>query len=157
MRIKWRVVRRRMGQRVGVLQMFAKEFPQHDLQTPTWRVGDYDGPAVATFKSSSQKARAASRSKPIQDQIVETEAFISRAQKRLSVLEEERVREQELLDKAWIRQERLQRDLEIERKEQPCALPDVSALVHRLEAAVAELRKERDDLRQNVEGRRVCG
>ena len=31
-------VRRRMGQRaVGVPQTFAQEFPQHELQTPTWR------------------------------------------------------------------------------------------------------------------------
>ena len=90
-----------------------------------------------------QKARAASRCKPIQDQIVDTDAFISRAQQRLSVLEEERVREQELLDKALLQQERLRRELQ-----QPCTLPDVSAQFQRL-----ELRKERDDLRHKVEGR----
>ena len=88
-----------------------------------------------------------------QDQISETEAFISRAQKRLSVLEEERVREQELLDKALLRQERLRRELQTEREELPCAVPDVSAQLQRLEATVAELRKERDDVRQKVECR----
>ena len=64
------------------------------------------------------------------------------------------MREQELLDKALLRQERLRRDLEIEREEQPCAVLDVSAQLHRLEATVAELKKERDDLLQKVEGRR---
>ena len=110
------------------------------LEAALRAMGDYDGPEVATLKSSLQKARAASRSKPIQDQIAETEAFISNAQKRLSVLEEERVREQELLDKA----------LQIEREELPCAVPDVSAQFQWLEAT--ELKKERDDLRQKVEG-----
>ena len=70
-----------------------------------------------------------------------------------SVMEEERVREQELLDKALLRQERLRRELQIQREELPCAVPDVSAQLQRLEATVAELRKERDDLRQKVEGR----
>ena len=124
------------------------------LEAALRAMGDCDGPEVATLKSSLQKARAASRSKPIQDQIAETAAFISRAQKRLSVLEEERVREQELLDKALLRQERLRRELESEREEQPCTVPDVSAQLHRLEATVAEMMKERDDLRQKVEGRR---
>ena len=101
-----------------------------------------------------EKARVASRSKPLQDQIAETAAFISRAKKRLSVLEEERVREQELLDKALVRQERLLREMESEREEQPCTVPDVTAQFHRLEAIVAELKKERDDLWQKVEERR---
>ena len=83
---------------------------------------------------------------------MKTEAFISRAQKRLSVLEEER-RARVLLDKALLRQERLRRKLKIEREELPCAVPDISAQLQRLEATVAELRKERDDLRQKVEGR----
>ena len=123
------------------------------LEAALRAMGDYDGPEVATLKSSLQKARAASRSKPIPDQIAETATFISRAQKRLSALEEERVREQELLDKALVRQERLRRELESEREEQPCKIPNVSAQLHRLEATV-ELKKERDDLRQKVEGRR---
>ena len=91
------------------------------LEAALRAMGDYDGPEVATLKSSLQKARAASRSKPIQDQIEETEVFISRAQKRLSV-----VREQELLDKALLRKERLRRELQIELEELPCAVPDVS-------------------------------
>ena len=60
------------------------------------------------------------------------------------------MREQELLDKELLRQERLRRDLESEAR----AVPDVSAQLHKLEATVAELKKERDDLRQRVEGRR---
>ena len=110
-------------------------------------------PEVATLKSSLEKARAASRCKPDPGPIVATEASISRAQKRLSVLEEERLREQELLDKALLRQERLRRDLQIEREEQPCALPDVSA-APRVGSHCRRLRKERDDLRQKMEGRR---
>ena len=86
------------------------------LEAALRAMGDYDGPEVASLKSSLQKAREAARSKPLQEQIAETEAFISRAQKRLSPMEEERVREQQLLDKALLRQERLRRDLEVERK-----------------------------------------
>ena len=41
----------------------------------------------------------------------------------------------------------------LEREELPSTVPDVSAQFQRLEATVAELRKERDDLRQKVEGR----
>ena len=67
-------------------------------------------------------------------------------------MEEERVREQELLDKALLRQERSRRELQIEREESPSTVPDVSAQFQRLEANVADLRKERDDLRQKVEG-----
>ena len=112
MRSKLAVVRRRMGQRaVGVRP-----------GVPSTRAPDPDvAQEAANERVSKLEAAiffaAASRSKPIQDQIAETEAFISCAQKRLSVLEEERVREQELLDKALLRQERLRRELQIEREE----------------------------------------
>ena len=143
MRSKLGVVRRRMGQqdvRPGVpstrapdpnVAQEAANQQVSKLEAALRAMGDYDGPEVATLKSSLQKARAASRSKPIQDQIAEIEAFISRAQKRLSVLEEER--------------ERLRRELQIEREELPCAVPDVSAHCCRTQ--------EGDDLRPEVDGR----
>ena len=127
------------------------------LEAALRAMGDCDGPEVATLKSSLQKARVASRSKPIQDQIVETEAFISRAKKRLSVLEEERVREQELLDKALLRQERLRRDLEIEREEQACAVPDVSAQLHRLEVTLQNSGRNETICSRKWRGDAVCG
>ena len=93
LRSKW-VVRRRMGQRPGVPDAVQEAAHQRVIKVGSRspRNGDSDEPEVATLKSSLQKARVASRSKPIQDQRTVAARFRERTRGAASQLNSTRWR-----------------------------------------------------------------
>ena len=80
----------------------------------TQALAGFDGPEVQCLQAALTKARHAARGIPLKEQLSQTKAFIARSRKRLAALDQERAEEQESLEKALQRQERLKEDIAAE-------------------------------------------
>ena len=84
------------------------------LESALQALAGFDGPEVQCLQAALTKARHAARGIPLKEQLSQTEAFIARSRKRLAALEQERAEEQESLEKALQRQERLKEEIAAE-------------------------------------------
>ena len=114
------------------------------LEAAVQAMGDFQGPEMDVLQSALAKAKSAARTRPLKEQIAQNDAFIQRSQKRIASLDRERATEQELLDQALVRQERLKQEMAVAESvptEGPAQECNAEVLFFR--AKVAKLEAER--------------
>ena len=131
------------------------------LESALAALGESDSVEARALQSALKSAQRASEDKPVDVQVKECEAFIGRSQNRLANLEKERAKEQDMLDAATARLQRL-RELAsagVPMQPPPVVPPasDMEAEIKRLREQVAELEgtsttQERPRVRQRVSG-----
>ena len=77
------------------------------LETALAAMGESDSLEACALQNALKSAQPASEEKPVDVQVKECKAFISRSQNRLANLEKERAKEQEMLEAATARLARL--------------------------------------------------
>ena len=106
------------------------------LETALAALGEPDSVEARALQSASKSAPRASEEKPVDVQVKECEAFIGRSQNKLANLEQERVKEQEMLDAATARLTRLRElaSVGVPMQPPPCVPPmaDMEAEIKRL-------------------------